>query len=119
MSWILRRGRALAGGVLLAVAAAPAFAAPQGASKPPSLTAKPAAPAEKPQAAATEETARRITVGEARQALDKGKAVLVDVRSKEAYEASHAQGALSIPLANLGDRAGELPKNKLIVTYCT
>ena len=119
MSWIPRRGRALAGGVLLAVAAAPAFAGPQGSSQTPNMTPTAAAPAERPQAAATEETARRITVGEARQALDKGKAVLVDVRPKEAYEASHAQGALSIPLANIGDRAGELPKNKLIITYCT
>ncbi|HET9209823.1 MAG TPA: rhodanese-like domain-containing protein [Thermoanaerobaculia bacterium] len=113
------RGRALAGGVLLAVAAAPAFAAPQSPSKPPSLTPRAAAPAEKPMTPATEETARRITVDEARQALAKGKAVLVDVRSKEAYEGSHAEGALSIPLADLGARAGELPKDKLIVTYCT
>lgn len=118
MHWIPRRGRALAGGVLLAMAVTPAFAAPQGSGKPPSMTPI-SAPAEKPQAAPTEETARRISVDEARQALDKGKAVLVDVRAKEAYEASHAQGALSIPLANIGSRAGELPKNKLIITYCT
>ena len=114
MRWIPRRGRALAGGVLLAVASAPAFAAPPAAI----LTPQAAAPA-KPQATATEETARRIKVDEARQALDKGKAVLVDVRNKDAYEASHAQGAISIPLADIGSRAGELPKNKLIITYCT
>ena len=115
MHRILPRGRALAGGVLLAVASAPAFAAPQAAS----LTPQAAAPAEKPQAAATQETARRIKVDEARQALDQGKAVLVDVRNKEAYEASHAQGAISIPLTDIGARAGELPKDKLIITYCT
>jgi 3-mercaptopyruvate sulfurtransferase SseA len=115
MRWIPRRGRALAGGVLLAVAAAPAFAAPQA----PNMTPQAAAPAEKAPAAATQETARRIPVAEARQALAKGKAVLVDVRSKEAYEGSHAQGAISIPLADIGSRAGELPKNKLIITYCT
>ena len=110
MHRIFRRGRALAGGVLLALAAAPAFAAPQAA-----------APAEKPQMTPTptQETARRISVDEARQALVKEGAVLVDVRNKEAYEASHAQGALSIPLAEIGSRAGELPKNKLIITYCT
>ncbi|HEY0557237.1 MAG TPA: hypothetical protein VGG20_23480, partial [Thermoanaerobaculia bacterium] len=62
-----RKGRALAGGVLLAVAATPAFAAPQA----PSLTPQAAAPAEKPPAAftpATQETARRIPAAEARQA---------------------------------------------------
>jgi 3-mercaptopyruvate sulfurtransferase SseA len=115
MRWIPRRGRALAGGVLLAVAAAPAFAAPQA----PNMTPQTAAPAEKAPAAATQETARRIPVAEARQALAKGKAVLVDVRSKEAYEGSHAQGAISIPLADIGARAGELPKDKLVITYCT
>ena len=119
MSWIPRRGRALAGGVLLAVAATPAFAAPQGPSKTPSLTPQAAAPAEKTPAAATEETARRIKVDEARQALAQGKAVLVDVRNKEAYDGSHAQGAISLPLSDLGSRAGELPKDKLVITYCT
>lgn len=114
MRWIPRRGRALAGGVLLAVAATPAFAAPQAPNKPPNMT-----PAEKPPAAATQETARRIPAAEARQALAKGKAVLVDVRNKEAYDGSHAQGAISIPLAEIGSRAGELPKNKLVITYCT
>ena len=118
MRWISRSGRALAGGVLLAVAAAPALAAPQSPAQAPSLTPKAAAPAAPP-AAATQETARRIPAAEARQALAKGEAVLVDVRNKEAYEASHAQGALSIPLSDIGSRAGELPKNKLVIAYCT
>jgi predicted sulfurtransferase len=104
-----RRRQAFAGGLLLAMAAAPAFAAPQGS------TAAPAAP----QAAPTQETARRIPAAEARQALAKGQAVLVDVRAKESYDASHAEGALSIPLSDIGSRAGELPKDKLVITYCT
>lgn len=115
MNWISRSGLALAGGVLLALAAVPASAAPQ---SPPSMTPVAPAPAT-PAVTPTEETARRIPVDEARQALAKGDAVLVDVRSKDAYEASHAQGALSIPLQEIGSRAGELPKNKLIITYCT
>ncbi len=116
MHWMSRKGRALAGGVLLAVVAAPAFAAPQGPKPAPSLTPPAAAPAAPP---ATQETARRISADEARQALATGKAVLVDVRSKEAFDARHAQGALSVPLSDLGTRAGELPKNKLVITYCT
>ena len=120
MCWMPRRGRALAGGVLLAMAATPAFAAPQDPGKAPSPTPQPqaAAPAATP-AAPTQETARRISADEARQALAKGKAVLVDVRPKEAYDASHAEGAVSLPLSDLGSRAGELPKDKLIITYCT
>ncbi|HEV7786549.1 MAG TPA: rhodanese-like domain-containing protein [Thermoanaerobaculia bacterium] len=106
-----RRRQAFAGGLLLAMAAIPAFAAPQDPVKPPAPAAAPAAP--------TQETARRIPAAEARQALAKGEAVLVDVRPKESYAASHAQGAISLPLSDLGSRAGELPKDKLVITYCT
>ena len=113
MHWMSYRWRALAGGALLALAA-PAFAAPQAAT-PQATTPVAAAPA----APATQETARRISVAEARQALAQGKAVLVDVRAKEAYEGSHAKGAISIPLSDIGARAGELPKDKLVITYCT
>jgi hypothetical protein len=114
MPWMSRKRLAFAGGVLLMVAATSAFAAPQDPVKPPSLTPQPQS-----DAPAVQETARRISVAEARQALAKGEAVLVDVRPKESYDASHAQGAMSLPLSDLGSRAGELPKDKLVITYCT
>jgi 3-mercaptopyruvate sulfurtransferase SseA len=110
---MLRRRQALAGGLLLLVMASPAFAAPQTQAPAPAP-----APATAP-AAPTQEEAHRITGIEARQALAKGTAVLVDVRSKESYNASHAEGALSIPLSDIGSRAAELPKDKLVITYCT
>ncbi len=69
--------------------------------------------------AAGQAAARRISGEEARQAVVKGEAVLVDVRSKDAYEAGHAKGAISLPVPDLSSRAGELPKDKLIITYCT
>jgi len=118
MRWMPRKGRVLAGGVLLAVAATPAFASPQTPSQAPGLTPQAAAPATPP-AASTQDTAPRIPAAEARQALAKGEAVLVDVRPKAAYDASHAAGAISLPLSDLGSRAGELPKDKLVITYCT
>jgi predicted sulfurtransferase len=115
MRWKPQTRRALAGGMLLAMAAVvPAFAAPQVNPQ----VAAPTAPAAAP-AAPTEESARRISATEARQALADGKAVLVDVRPKEAYDMSHAQGAISLPLSDLGSRSGELPKDKLVITYCT
>jgi 3-mercaptopyruvate sulfurtransferase SseA len=117
MSWMSRKGLAFAGGVLL-LAATSAFAAPQDPVKSPSMPPPSVAPATPP-AAPTQETARRISVTEARLALAKGEAVLVDVRPKEAYAASHADGALSIPLSDIVSRAGELPKDKLVITYCT
>lgn len=78
-----------------------------------------AQPQTTPQASADPAAARRISGEEARQAVAKGEAVLVDVRAKQAYDASHAKGAVSLPLSDLPSRAGELPKDKLVITYCT
>ena len=116
MRWMSRNRLAFVGGVLVAMAA---FAAPQEPTKPPGLTPQPQAPTPAAQTAPTQEEARRISAAETRQALAKGEAVLVDVRPKVSYDSSHAQGAISIPLSDIGARAGELPKDKLVVTYCT
>lgn len=44
--------------------------------------------------------------------------VIVDVRPTEEYEAGHIEGAVSIPLAELADRMGELPSGTDVVAYC-
>jgi rhodanese-related sulfurtransferase/DNA-binding MarR family transcriptional regulator len=44
--------------------------------------------------------------------------VLLDVRPRLEYESGHIPGALTIPIAELGDRLGELPKRKEVVVYC-
>jgi rhodanese-related sulfurtransferase len=96
---------------VLALAALPLCAlTPQ---KPATEAAAAAAPAD-PAA-----QARRINAADARQALAQGEAVLVDVRDRASFAAQHAKGALSIPFQSLPARAGELPKDKLIITYCT
>lgn len=64
-------------------------------------------------------TAPRISVADARKALDAGKAVLVDVRSADSYKQEHAKGALSLPTHEIATRLSELPKDKQIITYCT
>jgi hypothetical protein len=63
--------------------------------------------------------AQRITVAELRAALDKGTAILVDVRSEDAYKAEHIKGAILIPVYEIAARYKELPKDKFIVTYCS
>ncbi|HWM93716.1 MAG TPA: rhodanese-like domain-containing protein [Thermoanaerobaculia bacterium] len=73
---------------------------------------KPAQPAD-PLAAAP-----RISAAEAKKAIDAGQAVLVDVRSAPAYQAEHAKGAIHIPIEQAYARADELPKDRLIITYC-
>jgi 3-mercaptopyruvate sulfurtransferase SseA len=61
---------------------------------------------------------RRVTVAEFKAMADRGEAVAVDVRTKEQFDGGHIKGALSLPRPELAKRAGELPKDKLIVFYC-
>ena len=64
------------------------------------------------------ESARRIPRAEAIKLVKQKKAVYVDVRSKESYEAGHIKGAISIPLSEILSRLPEIPPRKLIITYC-
>jgi 3-mercaptopyruvate sulfurtransferase SseA len=69
----------------------------------------------------TEADVPRVTVQEAKAAFESGEAVIVDVRSAEAFAAQHIQGALSIPLTGIeADPASvTLEKDQWIITYCT
>ena len=80
---------------------------------PPAAAVTPGPPAD-PLAAAP-----RISAAEAKKALVTGKAVLVDVRAENAYQAEHAKGAINIPVFEMYARFGELPRDKQIITYCT
>ncbi|HEX9121915.1 MAG TPA: metalloregulator ArsR/SmtB family transcription factor [Actinomycetota bacterium] len=50
--------------------------------------------------------------------LSAGDSAVLDVRPQEEYEAGHIPGALSIPLPELEQRLGELPRDLEIVAYC-
>jgi 3-mercaptopyruvate sulfurtransferase SseA len=100
--------------VILAMPGTPAAAQPQPAAPPAAAApAVPAAPAD-PLAEAP-----RISAADAKKALDAGQAVLVDVRSLDAWQDEHAKGAVSIPVNELYARLGELPKDKQVIAYCT
>lgn len=62
---------------------------------------------------------RRVTVEELKKALDEHRAVVVDVRNDVAYKTGHIQGALLIPATDIDKHLDQLPKDKLIVTYCS
>jgi 3-mercaptopyruvate sulfurtransferase SseA len=81
--------------------------------------AAPAKSAAQPAVPATAAEAPRMEAAEVRRLVERGEAVLVDVRSREAWDSGHAEGALHIPLTELGARLKELPKDKLIAAYCT
>jgi rhodanese-related sulfurtransferase/DNA-binding transcriptional ArsR family regulator len=47
-----------------------------------------------------------------------GEVTLIDVRPREEYVAGHIPGAISVPLADLPKRIGELRKRRDVVAYC-
>jgi rhodanese-related sulfurtransferase len=47
-----------------------------------------------------------------------GDFVLLDTRDRASFEKDHLPGAVSMPLAEVGERAGELDPGKEYVTYC-
>ena len=63
----------------------------------------------------------RVSVEEAQTALNSGSAIVVDVRSPEAFQASHVAGAINIPLGEIETNPTglNLPKDQWIITYCT
>ncbi len=63
--------------------------------------------------------AARINVTDLREALNKGTAYVVDVRTDDQYKSGHIKGAVHIPEMDIAARAGELPRDKTIVTYCS
>lgn len=50
--------------------------------------------------------------------VTEGRAVVLDVRPSEEFDAGHFPGAISIPLAELRERLRQLPSEQQIVAYC-
>jgi len=87
--------------------------AEQKVSKSSSLAA--GSPATKPPA----DGIRRVTVTELKDLVANNEAVVIDVRNAESYNISHIKGSKLIPEAEVAKRSDELPRDKLIVTYCS
>jgi rhodanese-related sulfurtransferase len=61
----------------------------------------------------------RITLAEAKKAIDARTVVVVDIRDPYSYAAGHIPGAILIPLQDVVRRAGELrAAKKPVITYC-
>jgi predicted sulfurtransferase len=63
--------------------------------------------------------ARRIKADELHDLWTKGDVLIIDTRAESAYKDEHIKGSISIPSGTLKDKMAELPKNKMIVAYCT
>jgi 3-mercaptopyruvate sulfurtransferase SseA len=91
---------------------------PQDGSAPAASNSSATAPTTKQPPASQADDTRRISVEQTQAEVASGKAIIVDVRDEASYKTSHIKGAKSIPLPQFEQRAGELPQDKLIITYC-
>ena len=90
------------------------------------LTQSPNSPAKAGQPGSTphvatnpSDSARRIAPEELHALWEKNQVLIVDTRSEPAFKQSHIRGAILIPANDFATRSGELPRDKMIVTYCT
>jgi rhodanese-related sulfurtransferase/predicted transcriptional regulator len=60
----------------------------------------------------------RVTVDELQVRLQKGEAILIDVRPEPEYRNGHLPGARSLPLGEIQQALDSLPDDKLVVAYC-
>lgn len=72
-----------------------------------------------PPAPAPSDGARRVTTVELQDALNKGEAIVLDVRNDAAYKMGHIKGARLLPVTEVTQHLSELPRDKMIVTYCS
>ena len=63
--------------------------------------------------------ARRITIQELDSLMKNNEAVVIDVRNQAAYDLGHIPGSKLIPAGEILNHVSELPRDKMIVTYCS
>ena len=63
--------------------------------------------------------ARRVTIEEMETMVKNGTAIVIDVRNQAAYDQGHIPGSVLIPAGEIANRINELPRNKMVVTYCS
>lgn len=63
---------------------------------------------------------KRISIQEVKALIDKkADVMIVDVRGHRSYQQKHLPTSVSVPVGELENRHQELPKNKLIIFYCS
>jgi predicted sulfurtransferase len=65
------------------------------------------------------DSARRIGAEELHKLWEKNEVLIIDTRAESAYKTEHIKGSISVPTGTVLQRIDELPRNKMIVAYCT
>lgn len=59
-----------------------------------------------------------VSVVKAQESWEKQEAIIIDVRTEEEYTQGHIPGTALIPLDQLPNRIGEVPKDKKVLVIC-
>jgi rhodanese-related sulfurtransferase len=66
-----------------------------------------------------EDTIDQLPAARLKQLMDAGeKLILIDMRPAKEYQENRLPGARSLPIAELANRFGEIPKRGRVVLYC-
>ena len=104
---------------LIVLAAAMIFAACNGLDQPVTTNApKPQSSAVGPETTYADGV-RRVTPAELDTLLKNGQAIVLDVRNQAMYDTGHIPGSKLIPSGDVVNHINELPRDKMIVTYCS
>jgi len=66
--------------------------------------------------------ATRVTIDEVRERIERGEQfTFVDTRNPKAWDESDAKlpGAIRVPADELEAHLGEIPRDRVVITYCT
>jgi|SRR5690349_12718660 len=63
--------------------------------------------------------ARRVTADEMLAMVKNNQAVVIDVRNQASYDLGHIPGSKLIPAGDILNHLNELPRDKMIITYCS
>ena len=65
------------------------------------------------------DNAKRITADELHKLWSSNQVLIIDTRAESAYQQEHIKGSISMPTGTVLQRIDELPRDKMIVAYCT
>lgn len=64
------------------------------------------------------QTTQTVDAGQVRERLRKGTALVIDVRGEGEWAAGHVPGARHVPLGDLEQRLGEVPRDVPVIVHC-
>jgi len=66
-----------------------------------------------------EDTAERISIGDAKKEYDAGNAVFIDTRDSRSFAVEHIRGAINIPENEVDALFNTIPMGKKLIAYCS